>query len=379
MEALILVLFLLIMILLGLEAYQVKRDRALLQHVVYVNGIRGKSTVTRMIAAGLKSGGWSVFCKTTGTVPRLIGTDGVERPLRRRGKANIREQARVMRMAVREHAQVLVIECMAVDPFLQEISQRKIVRSDIGVITNVRLDHTEEMGLTLEEICDSLSRTIPEHGILYTADTQFWGQMVRNAEKVGARVELSRPADDLPNFDFPENVALALAVCGELGVDREAALAGILSYQPDPYALSAFRLPQGALFINAMAVNDPKSTCMNYRRMAERLKLDGHKLILLINNRADRGYRAIHMAMVAHELQPEEVWITGGARGAVCREIKKRLPGTPVYSLGSEKEVPLDRTGSDTVIFAAGNLAGPGRSLIERGGGGEENCTMKLF
>ena len=115
MEALILVLFLLIMILLGLEAYQVKRDRALLQHVVY--GIRGKSTVTRMIAAGLKSGGWSVFCKTTGTVPRLIGTDGVERPLRRRGKANIREQARVMRMAVREHAQVLVIECMAVDPF----------------------------------------------------------------------------------------------------------------------------------------------------------------------------------------------------------------------------------------------------------------------
>lgn len=42
MEALILVLFLLIMILLGLEAYQVKRDRALLQHVVYVNGIQGK-------------------------------------------------------------------------------------------------------------------------------------------------------------------------------------------------------------------------------------------------------------------------------------------------------------------------------------------------
>ena len=46
MEALILVLFLLIMILLGLEAYQVKRDRALLQHVVYVNGIRGKSTAS---------------------------------------------------------------------------------------------------------------------------------------------------------------------------------------------------------------------------------------------------------------------------------------------------------------------------------------------
>lgn len=45
---------------------------------------------------------------------------------------------------------------------------------------------------------------------------------------------------------------------------------------------------------------------------------------------------------------------------------KEKTARQAVYSLGSEKEVPLDRTGSDTVIFAAGNLAGPGRSLIER-------------
>lgn len=73
-------------------------------------------------------------------------------------------------------------------------------------------------------------------------------------------MELAQPDSGLPDFDFPENVALALAVCREIGVDRNRALEGILRYQPDPYALSLFRLPSGAAFVNAMSVNDPQST-----------------------------------------------------------------------------------------------------------------------
>ena len=75
--------------------------------MVYVNGIRGKSTVTRMIDGGLRAGGWKVFCKTTGTVPMVIGVDGTARPLVRRGRANISEQVRVLHRAVREGAQIL--------------------------------------------------------------------------------------------------------------------------------------------------------------------------------------------------------------------------------------------------------------------------------
>ena len=168
MTKLILVLSLVCLGLLWGEDRRVRRDRARLTHVVYVNGIRGKSTVTRLIDAGLRAGGWKVFCKTTGTVPMTIGTDNVERPLVRRGRANIKEQIKVLRRAAGEGAQVLVVECMAVDPALQAVSQDRMVRSDIGVITNVRLDHTAEMGQTLEEICDALSNTIPRGGRLFT-------------------------------------------------------------------------------------------------------------------------------------------------------------------------------------------------------------------
>ena len=69
MSALILLLLAVCLALLILEDRQVRRDRSELVHVVYVNGIRGKSTVTRMIDGGLRAGGWKVFCKTTGGGP----------------------------------------------------------------------------------------------------------------------------------------------------------------------------------------------------------------------------------------------------------------------------------------------------------------------
>ena len=56
-ELLILILSALLLLRLVWDAVTVRQDRKALQHVVYVNGTRGKSTVTRMIAAGLTAGG----------------------------------------------------------------------------------------------------------------------------------------------------------------------------------------------------------------------------------------------------------------------------------------------------------------------------------
>ena len=39
---------------------------------IHVNGTRGKSSVTRLIAAGLSASGLRTYAKTTGTRPRLI-------------------------------------------------------------------------------------------------------------------------------------------------------------------------------------------------------------------------------------------------------------------------------------------------------------------
>ena len=365
MTALIVFLLLVCLGVLILENRRAKTDRAKLAHVVYVNGIRGKSTTTRLIEAGLREAGYKVFCKTTGTLPMTIGVDGVERPLKRRGRANIREQLDILHRAAREGAEILVIECMAVDPVLQHVSQHRMVRADVGVITNVRLDHTAEMGETLEEICDSLSNMIPCGGHLFTADERFFSQLSRNAGAVGSKAHLALPNGREPEVDFPENLALAAAVCRHLGVDEETAFAGMARYQRDPFALSLHRLPGGGVFVNGMSINDPQSTQLVFRRLADKYGWKREELILLINNRPDRGYRTQHMVMVADALRPPAVWLTGASQTATRRAIVKNAPETDVSCFDKGADIPLAGVPAGKVVFAVGNLAGPGHTIME--------------
>ena len=81
---------------------------------IHVNGSRGKSSVTRLIAAGLRSGGFKTVAKTTGSSPRVIDETGRDRYLHRLRSASIGEQIRLIRRFSKSSPDALVIECMAV-------------------------------------------------------------------------------------------------------------------------------------------------------------------------------------------------------------------------------------------------------------------------
>jgi len=51
---------------------------------VHVNGIRGKSTVTRLIAGVLREAGYRTLAKTTGSAAVMIDFDGHDLPIVRR-------------------------------------------------------------------------------------------------------------------------------------------------------------------------------------------------------------------------------------------------------------------------------------------------------
>jgi poly-gamma-glutamate synthase PgsB/CapB len=74
---------------------------------VHVNGTRGKSSVARLIAAGLRAGGRRTCCKTTGTLPRMILPDGTEYPVFRPARANVIEQIRIVEAAVELEAEAI--------------------------------------------------------------------------------------------------------------------------------------------------------------------------------------------------------------------------------------------------------------------------------
>lgn len=363
MTALILILALAWLFYLFREARQVRRARAALAHVVHVNGTRGKSTVSRLIEAGLRAGGLRVFCKTTGTDPMTIDVSGREEPVRRRGRANIKEQAVILRRAAAQGAQVLVAECMAVQPELQWTAQHRILRADIGVITNVRRDHTDVMGDTLAQICASLCNTVPRNGVLFTAEEGQAERMSQAARALECRFVPVRPDGSEPDFDFAENIALALAVCRELGVDWETALRGMADFRRDPYALSLHRLGQG-LFINGLSINDIQSTCAVWARLRAERGLEGRELTLLVNNRPDRGSRTRDMLALCLELRPAQVWLMGAAQGYMRRGLRRGLPLCRVRGLRSPREAELEGLNADQVVFAVGNIAGGGRELM---------------
>ncbi|MCP4424987.1 MAG: poly-gamma-glutamate synthase PgsB, partial [Chloroflexi bacterium] len=133
---------------------------------VHVNGIRGKSTVTRLIAGVLRAGGYNTFAKTTGSAARIIHPDGSEDPIHRYGAATILEQINIVKAHVTPNTEAMVMECMAVNPAYQHVAQHEIVQGNITVITNVREDHQAQMGETLPEIAHALATTIPRNGLL---------------------------------------------------------------------------------------------------------------------------------------------------------------------------------------------------------------------
>lgn len=363
----ILFLFSAIFILyLAAEAFSAARYRRIIKNVIYVNGTRGKSSVTRLIDAGLRAGGLRTYAKTTGTLPMVIDTEGREKLIHRRGRANIKEQIKILRDAAKEKSQVLVIECMAVHPGLQYISQHRMVKSNIGVITNVRPDHLDVMGNTLKEIGESLCNTIPKKGVSFTADKNFFPDFKLRSEKIVTKPYLILPKGDEPDFDFPENIALALAVCEHLGVKKEVALLGMKNYKRDPYALSVYKLTNGAVFIGGLSINDPVSTQLVYERMVDKLNLENHNLILLISNRLDRGYRTLQHRDLAEKLNPKGIWITGGNSRVVARFLTKKLSKCPVMILKNAMDAPLQNLKSNDVVFAIGNIAEGGNAIMER-------------
>ncbi|AEB42224.1 MULTISPECIES: poly-gamma-glutamate synthase PgsB [Micromonospora] len=355
------------------------RNLNTIPHRVLVNGIRGKSSITRLCAGALRGGNKVVVAKTTGTAARFIFPDASEEPVHRKfGIANVVEQIGIVRRAAVYHPDALVIECMAVMPALQEINQSKLIRSNIGVLCNVREDHLAEMGPTLDDVARSLSRSMPEGGICITAEKDRLAILEQEAAKRNCRLISVDPESvtdqEMAGFGwitFKENVAIALAVAAELGVDRRSALAGMWAAPPDPGVLSVARVlyqEKRVRFANIFAANDPESTFMNIQQL-EQQQLINRPLTMVINCRPDRVERNGQMGTLAGRVQPQQIVLIGemtrSARVNVPADLQSR-----VVDLGGK--LPPERlvaevmaaTAPDGSVIAVGNIHGQGEVLL---------------
>ncbi|UCG29709.1 MAG: poly-gamma-glutamate synthase PgsB [candidate division WOR-3 bacterium] len=345
---------------------------------IWVNGSRGKSSVTRLIAAGLRGGGKKVIAKTTGTRASFITDNRNEQPVIRLGMPNIREQVKIFRKASKDKPDIIVLECMALRPDLQYSEAVQIVKPTTVVITNVRPDHLDVMGPSIKDITKHFLNAVPNRATLFVGEKGILKdcQSILRTKKIDHHFSDANRIPDTMIVDFhyiehKSNVALALDVCRKYGVSEKDALAAMLYASPDPGVLRKHLLALGekeVTLINAMAANDPDSTYMIWQMIDKNYR----EINVLINCRIDRIDRSFQMAKLIKDRMPADRYIlTGSGTHILARKLYKTIEHEKVLDAGEKKPENTVQAVADTVsnrslIFAMGNTVGYGEEMVKQ-------------
>ena len=374
----------------GILEYQFhQKSLSLIPLRIHVNGTRGKSSVTRLVAAGLREGGLRTFAKTTGTAPRVIDSDGKDRIIHRLRLPSIGEQVRLLSYFSSQKPDAVVIECMAVQPQYQWIAEHQMVKSHIGVITNVRPDHLDEMGPTEEDVAHSLCNTVPVNSILITGEDQKPDTIENIAKQNGSLFIQSDQStiqeSDLDGFSYiehPVNIAVALDVCKQAGVERSTALMGMHKVQPDVGALVVWDLDlnnKKIRFVNGMAANDPVSTMQIWNVIKDRFQTFEDTNCVFFNSRDDRPSRTIQMIeLTFQEIKPDYFFIRGDKVSKTINTYSNNSPKINTTVIGLEEPIEevisnFKKLPDNTLIYAIGNQVGVGQEILEQVSGYKSN------
>ncbi|MDD6022789.1 MAG: poly-gamma-glutamate synthase PgsB [Oscillospiraceae bacterium] len=381
----LLVVCIIALIPLGLAIAEKRKNERNLKKLeirVNVNGIRGKSTATRMITSILQEAGYHVVGKTTGTAARMLYWNRKEEEeiVRKPRGVSIGEQIRVVNKAVKSGANALVCECMAVRPDYQKVYQHQIIKANVTVIVNVLEDHLDEMGPTLEQLAWAFGDTIPYNGIAVIPNDEFRGYFEQIAKERGSKVVVIRP-NVIPDIllkrfsykVFSNNCAVALATARALQIDDKTAIIGMLKARPDPGALRITEIRNKNMqswFVNAFAANEPSSTleimdCLQ----DENIPMDCP--VVVMNCRPDRVDRTtqfahdclpymgrIHLLVIGEKADPiKKAYAHGKLKNLASYKCMERQPVRKIM------EVLLPMM-SQNVVIGIGNIHGIGEEFI---------------
>nr|WP_090397052.1 poly-gamma-glutamate synthase PgsB [Natribacillus halophilus] len=349
---------------------------------ININGTRGKSTVTRLVAGALMEADIKTVGKITGTEARMFyWYQEEEKPIVRRLEGpNIREQKEAVKEAADDGAEAFVSECMAVHPEYQKIFQDDWMQANIGVVVNVIEDHMEVMGPTIEDVVDAFRVTIPYNGIFITSPSPFVEDFEEEAARRNTQVFVADTNAVSPHFlqkfeymVFPENVALALAVAKALGIDEHTASRGMLKAKAAPGATHVMPMvdqkQQVSFFVNGFSANEPTST-MNIWENALHLGYPADDPIVIMNCREDRPERTQQFLehLLPYMSIGKLVLIGEGTNKIVKAYEQGKLDVKELYNMENEKTEKIyefvvsamDRS----TILGIGNYHGAAEPLI---------------
>ena len=351
---------------------------------VNINGIRGKSTVTRLITSILTEAGYKTVGKTTGTAARMIYwfQDDEDIIVRRPEGPNISEQLRVLQRAADLEAEALVCECMAVNPDYQKVFQFRMLEANIVVIVNVLEDHLDVMGPTTDEIAMAFSNTIPYNGYLVVDNGPYVKYFTEECKKRNTKIVVADnskiPEGLIEKFGytiFEDNISLALAVAEILNIEPEMAFRGMLNANPDPGAATITnfgKAGQNSVFVNGFAANEPSSTLAIWDKIKETLP-NTENPIVLFNGRDDRVDRTDQFIEDCFPYLSEKATLVAMGEGSdrIQKAIDSgKLPNIKQFVDLSDLEIDelierLYSMSKNRILYGIGNIHGDADILLQ--------------
>lgn len=347
---------------------------------ININGIRGKSTITRLIYGILREDDYKVVGKTTGTdASMLYWFQEEEHPVVRKPQGpNIGEQKDILQNVIANGGEAIVNECMAVNPDYQIIFQNQLLKANVGVIVNVMEDHMETLGPTLDEVAEAFTATIPYNGKLVVMKdeyTDFFKKVAdsRNTETI--IVDKDEVEESLlRKFDyivFPDNVAIAMGVAEAVGANKETALQGMLNAPPDSGAVQVHYYHKNNtknIFVNAFAANEPKSTKAILQKVID-YKYPYEKKVIILNCRADRLDRTKLFAEdFITKVDYDTLICVGKSTQLVTEVMRTEQPDKKYLNFEGksfeEVEEAIFAESESALVFCVGNIHGNGKKVV---------------
>lgn len=390
----LILLLVLIAIALGFlvgERIRLDRRRKAIPLLIAVSGTRGKSSVTRMLAAVLRESGRRVLAKTTGAEAALILPDGSERPIHRSGTPSIIEQKRVVRLATEMGVDAAVVEVMSIHRENHIVETQRLLKPDLVLVTNFRVDHTSALGETREAVASALALDVPRGARAFVPRSESLPAFCAPVEAKGGEVIEVPDGAASPLVGgglgglarrFGENIDLVCAAARALDIGDRIIREGLRRSRGDIGALRIWRYREGedgnerqkpCFLVNAFAVNDPESTGLTLDVVTAALGFGPERCVGLLNLRADRGDRTLQWVAALRQGFLERfayLYVTGLHARAVERRLKRLNTRALVEAIGTRppaetthmvsSKIPVD----GGVVFGFGNIAGMGEALI---------------
>lgn len=312
------------------DTYRIRRYRKKIKHVIHVNGTRGKSTVVRMLDEVFRENGYRTFSKVTGTIPMYRDCRGTYHVIKRI-TATLLEQKHILRKAYKDNADILIVECMALKETMQAYSE-SILKADVSIITNARIDHLEVMGNNIQDICDTLFKMTHKDQWVLVGDDHLY-------ERFGMHdhVHLCGSYRSVLN-EHISNTNLVFEVSKKFGLNHELTHQALMAYEKSPGFNQVYAFKNNEVLFG-FSMNDLETTTDFYKAY------ESHKKrIIWYNSRMDRPTRDEMFLIWLAKISPDRIILSGDQVMRNKRRLKKlgynNIIDTP-STVGYENEIIL--------------------------------------